>query len=187
MALRLVDQGLKHLPLGREPETVVHEGCIARHDLVAGAHGRAVHGQRLDGPVGGLQQRAAGSFVDAPGFHSDEPVLHQVKPADPVCPPQFVEPFEESGGGKARPVNRNWIAFLEVDVHVQGSIRSRFRCNRPLKHRLVRFAPRVLERLALVGGVQQVRIGGIGGLAGARVVDRDLVRLRVREQVGSGL
>src|SRR3569833_3092671 len=49
--LRLVDQRLEHLAFRREPEAVVDQFGIARHQLVLEMAGAAVERERLDGTV----------------------------------------------------------------------------------------------------------------------------------------
>src|SRR5579871_5028512 len=48
MLLALVDEGLEHLALGAEPEAVVDELGIARHDLVLEMRRAPIEGQALD-------------------------------------------------------------------------------------------------------------------------------------------
>src|SRR5262249_4982051 len=55
MLLALVDQRLQHLALGREPEAVVDQLGIARHQLVLQMRGTAVECQAFDPAMGGLQ------------------------------------------------------------------------------------------------------------------------------------
>src|SRR6185369_14997736 len=56
--LRLVDQRLQHLALRREPEAIVDELRIARHQLVLEVAGAAVERDRFDGAMR-LQQNGA--------------------------------------------------------------------------------------------------------------------------------
>src|SRR5207253_3797 len=84
MLLAPVDQGLQHLALRREPEAVIDELRVARHDLVLEMHGAAVEGDALDTAVGGEQDRAARRFVDAARLHADEAVLDQIEPANAI-------------------------------------------------------------------------------------------------------
>ena len=44
----------------------------------------AVEGERLDGAVGVIEQRATRRLVDAAALHADEAVLDDVDPADAV-------------------------------------------------------------------------------------------------------
>src|SRR5262245_53198916 len=65
MLLALVDQRLQHLALRREPEAVVDQLGIARHDLVLEMHRAAVEGDALDPAMGVVQDGAARRLVDA--------------------------------------------------------------------------------------------------------------------------
>src|SRR3712207_2531902 len=46
--LTVVDRRLQHLALGREPESVVNELCVARHQLVLEVHGALAERDLLD-------------------------------------------------------------------------------------------------------------------------------------------
>ena len=82
--LALVDQRLQHLALGREPEAVVDQLGVARHELVLEVGSTAVERDALDRAVRGEQDGAARGLVDAAALHADEAVLDQVEPADAV-------------------------------------------------------------------------------------------------------
>jgi hypothetical protein len=84
IALALVDRSLQHLALGREPEAVVDQLGVARHQLVLEVGSATVKGDRFHRPVGGEQDGAARRLVDAAGLHADKAVLDQVEPADAV-------------------------------------------------------------------------------------------------------
>ena len=78
MLLGQVDGRLQHLAFGREPEPVVDQAGIARHELVLQVHGPAVEGDGLHAPVGGQEDGATGGLVDPPGLHADKAVFHQI-------------------------------------------------------------------------------------------------------------
>ena len=101
MLLALVDQRLQHLALGREPEAVVDQLGVARHQLVLEVRGAAVERDRFDGAVRGEQDGAAGRLVDAARLHADEAVLDQVEPADAVVAAELVERGEQRGRATA--------------------------------------------------------------------------------------
>src|SRR5690242_8685944 len=82
VVLALVDQGLEHLALRGEPETVIDELGITRHQLVLEMGRAAVERDALDAAMGALQDGAAGGFIDATRFHPDEAVLDQIQPTD---------------------------------------------------------------------------------------------------------
>src|SRR5690349_12135559 len=97
MLLALVDQGLQHLALGREPEAVIDQPGIARHQLVPEMHGAAVERDALDAAVRGEEDGAAGRLVHAARLHPDEAVLDQIEAADAVVVAELVELREQSG------------------------------------------------------------------------------------------
>src|SRR5512143_1186624 len=82
--LRFVHHRLEHDPLGGEPVAVIDQLGVARDQTIAQVHGLAVHGDGLDGPVGGMEERAARRLVDAPGLHADVAVFDEVDAADAV-------------------------------------------------------------------------------------------------------
>src|SRR5215472_7330920 len=81
MLLALVDEGLQHLALGREPEAVIDELGVARHQLVLEVRGAAIQGDALDAAMRRLQDGAARRLIDAARLHADEAVLDEVEPA----------------------------------------------------------------------------------------------------------
>src|SRR5690554_235926 len=74
MLLTLVDRRLQHLPLRREPEAVVDQLGIARHQLVFEVHGAPIKGELLDAAMGCQQDGAARRLVDAAALHADKAV-----------------------------------------------------------------------------------------------------------------
>src|SRR5258707_8465435 len=82
LLLALVDQRLQHLALGREPEAVVDQLGVARHQLVLQMHRAAVEAEALDAAMRRLQDRAARGLIDAARFHADKAVPDQVEPAN---------------------------------------------------------------------------------------------------------
>ena len=107
MLLALVDRRLQHLALGREPEAVVDQLGVARHQLVLEVRRGAIERDELDAPMGGKQDRAAGRFVDAAGLHADEAVLDQVEPADAIVLAELVELREEGRGRQFLAIDRD--------------------------------------------------------------------------------
>ena len=181
-----VDGRLEHPPLGREPETVVDQLRIARHELVLEVGGAPVEHDALEPAPGRQQQRAAGRLVDAARLHADKAVLHQVEPPDAVPAGDPVERLQQRGRRKARPVHRHRIAPLEVDLDIFGLVRGGRRRDGAGEHLLVGLDPRVLQRAAFIGDVQEVRVGGIGRLAPLAARDGNLARLGIGDQPVAG-
>src|ERR1700679_176994 len=94
LLLALVDEGLEHVALGREPEAVIDELGIARHQLVLEMGGAAVERDALDAAMGGVEDGAAGRLIDAARLHADEAVLDEIDPADAVLAAQHVEALQ---------------------------------------------------------------------------------------------
>src|SRR4028119_2157019 len=92
--LASVDRRLKHLALGREPQPVVDELGIARHQLVLEMRGPAVERQLLDAAVGKVEDRPARRLIHSAALHSDEAILDQIEPADAVALAEGVEPLD---------------------------------------------------------------------------------------------
>src|ERR1051326_4872521 len=69
--LALVDQRLQHLALGRNPEAVVDQLGIARHQFVLEMHRTTVEAEALHAAMRRQQDRAARGLVDAARFHAD--------------------------------------------------------------------------------------------------------------------
>lgn len=58
--LRMVDQGLQRLTLGREPEAIIDQFSIARHDAVFQMTRTCIQRDLFDATVGFQQDGAAG-------------------------------------------------------------------------------------------------------------------------------
>src|SRR5947208_2724196 len=93
--LALVDRRLQHLALGREPEAVVDQLGIARHQLVLEMRRAAVEAEALDAAMRRQQDRAARGLVDAARFHADKAVLDEIEPADAVLAAELVEASQQ--------------------------------------------------------------------------------------------
>ena len=182
-----VDGRLQHAPLGREPEAVVDQLRIARHELVLEVGRAPVEHDALQPAPGRQQQRAAGGLIDAARLHADEAVLHQVEPADAVPAGGLVQPLQQRRRREARAVHRHRVAPLEVDLDIVGLVGGGGGRDGAGEHLLVRLDPRVLQRAALIGNVQQVGVGGVGRLAPLAARNRDLARLGIGDQPVAGV
>src|SRR5208282_800870 len=119
--LALVDQRLQHLALGREPEAVVDQLGVARHQLVLQMRGTAVEGQALDPAMRRLQDGAARGLVDAARLHADKAVLDKIEPADPMLPADLVQPRQERRRSQSLAIDRNRVTPLEGDLDILRS------------------------------------------------------------------
>src|SRR4029450_4569049 len=156
MLLALIDQRLKHLALWREPEAVIDELGVARHQRILEMHGLAVEGERLDRSVRDVENGAAGSFVDAARLHADEPVLDEIDAADAVLLAIGVELGEERGRRQPRTIDRHRIASLEADGDLDSFVWGFLWRQRALIDVRRRLLCRILEHLPFGRGMQKV-------------------------------
>src|SRR5665213_998336 len=98
MLLAAVDQRLQHLAFGREPEAVIDELGIARHELVLLMRRAAIERDALDAAMRLMQDGAARRLIDAARLHADEAVLDQIDAANAMPPAELVEPRAQRGG-----------------------------------------------------------------------------------------
>src|SRR5207248_2845257 len=91
LLLALIDRRLQHLALGREPEPVVDQLGIARHQLVLEMHRAAVEAEALDAAMRRQQDRAARRLVNAARFHTDKAVLDEIEAADAMLAAELIE------------------------------------------------------------------------------------------------
>src|SRR4029453_4891527 len=80
--LRRIDGGLQHLALGREPEAVVDELGVFRHELVLEMSRAAVEGDGFDPAVRRDQDGAARGLVHSARLHADEAILDEIEPSE---------------------------------------------------------------------------------------------------------
>jgi hypothetical protein len=76
--LALIGHGLQHAALGAEPEAVIDDLGIARHQAVLEMRRLTVEGDALNGAVRLVEDGAARGFVAAAALHADEAVFHQI-------------------------------------------------------------------------------------------------------------
>ncbi|MND97227.1 hypothetical protein D3C80_895430 [compost metagenome] len=177
LLLALVDGGLQHLALGREPEAVVDEVGVFDRQFVLQVHGAAVQGDGLDAAVGGQQDRAAGGLIDAARLHADEAVLDQVQTTDAVVVAVLVQRGQQGRRRHGFAVDRDGVALFKADGDDGGDVRGGFRRDGALVHELGGLDGGVFQNLALGRGVQKVGVDREGGLAALVLGDRDLVLL----------
>ena len=183
----MVDGGLEHLALGREPEAVVDQVGVFDRQLVLQMHGPAVEGDRLDAAVGGQQDGAAGGLIDAARLHADEAVLDQIETADAVVVAVLVQGGQQGGRRHGFAIDRDGVALLEADGDDRGDVRGVFRRQGALVDEFGGLDRRVLQHLALAGRVQKVGVDAERGLAALVLGDRDLVLLGEVQQVFAAL
>ena len=157
----MIEIRLHRFALYREPESVVNQFTVFDRHRVAGVQHFAVECERFDRATGVIQKRAARSFVDPSRFHADEAVLNQINHADPVPSGDFVGSLEQCCRFEFLAVDGDWVATDEFDLNVFGCVWRVLERVGQFEHVCWWFGPRVLEDAALVGDVQQVRVGAV--------------------------
>src|SRR3546814_19152862 len=79
LGLAMIDRRLKHLALRREPEAVVDQFRITRHQFVLEVRRAAIQRQLLDPAMRREQNGAARRFIHAARLHADEPILDPIE------------------------------------------------------------------------------------------------------------
>ena len=181
----MIDRGLQHLALRREPEAVVDQLGIARCQLVLQMRGAAIERQLLDAAVREVIDRAAGSLVHPAALHADEPVLDEVETADAVSTAIVVERRQQCGRAHALAVDRDAVAALEIDRDVFRRVGRVLGVHGARIDIVGDLVPRVLKHEAFARRVQHVRIGRERRLAALVLADRDLVLLGELDQLGA--
>src|SRR6516162_2580569 len=108
--LALVDCDLQHLALGREPEAVIDQLGVFRHQLVLEMGGAAIERDRFDATMGGEQDSAARRLIHTARLHADEAVLDEIEPTDALLAAERVELRQQRRGRKVLAVERERIA-----------------------------------------------------------------------------
>src|SRR3546814_20542795 len=89
--LTMVDRGLEHLALGREPESIVDELGIFGHQLVLQMRRAAVERDAFDAAMRARIDFAARRFIHAARLHAAEAVLDEVEAADAMLAAEVVQ------------------------------------------------------------------------------------------------
>src|SRR5204863_952904 len=113
-----VDRGLEHFAFRAEPEAVVDEFGIFRHQLVFEMGGAAVERDRFDAAMGGIKNGAARRLIHAARLHTDKAVLDEIEPPDAMLTPKRIERRQELCWRQFLAVERDRIAPLEINSDV---------------------------------------------------------------------
>src|SRR3546814_3749636 len=95
LGLAMIDRRLKHLALRREPEAVVDQFRITRHQFVLEVRRAAIQRQLLDPAMRREQNGAARRFIHAARLHADEAILDQIESSDGVPLAITVQCFQQ--------------------------------------------------------------------------------------------
>src|SRR3546814_16326563 len=87
----MVDGGLEHLALRREPEAVIDEFGIARRQLVLQMRRAPVERQLFDPAMGEVIDGAARRLIHAARLHADDAVCDPLEAADAMLPALVIE------------------------------------------------------------------------------------------------
>ena len=149
LLLAEVARGLQHLTLRAEPQPVINQFRIARHQFVLQMRGSTIERDLLYPAMGPGVDLAAGCFVHAAALHSDEAVFDQIEPADAVLATQFVECGQQNGGAHRFAVQSDAVALFEIDRDVFGRVGRVFRMVRARIDIVRGFFPGIFQDLAL--------------------------------------
>src|SRR5688572_3957225 len=185
--LALVDQRLKHLAFGGEPEAIIDEFGVTRHHLILEVGSLTVKGQAFNGAVGGVKYGSARRLVDAARLHADKAILNKIYPANAVVTAKIVQGGEERRGRHRLSINGYGIAFLEFYFDIRRRVGGILGGNRALINIGWRFDRRVLKHFSFRRGVEEIRIDGKRRLAALIPGDRDLMLFGKGDQVGTAL
>src|SRR3546814_16367637 len=78
LGLAMIDRRLKHLARRREPEAVVDQFRITRHQFVLEVRRSAIQRQLLDPAMRREQNGAARRFIHAARLHADDAIIDQI-------------------------------------------------------------------------------------------------------------
>src|SRR5258705_11661604 len=172
MLLRLVDQGLQHLALWTEPEAIINQLGIARHQLVLEMPRSAVERDAFHRAMGGKQYGAARRLIDAARFHSDEPVLDEIDAADSVVTAKLIQPRQQGRRREPLAVEADGVAPFAADADHSCLVGGVLGADGPLINDARGLDRRVLEDLALGWRVPQAGGDGEGRFALLVLADR---------------
>ena len=154
----MIDGGLHHHALRGEPEAVVDELRIARHQLVLEVSNFTIETDRLDGTMSAHHDRSAGRLVSAAALHSNEAVLDDVETADAVVAAETVQLGEHLSWRHRLAVDGNDVARFVGELDVGRRVGSGLWRDRPAPHLFWRFGVGIFERTTLKADVQEVRV-----------------------------
>ena len=171
----MIDGRLQHLALRAEPEAVIKQFGIFRHQLILQMRRAAIERDLFDAAMRDVQDGATRRFVHAARFHADEPVFQQIEPTNAMALAQLVQLPQQLRRAQPFAIDRHRIAALEIDGDIFRRIRRIFRVIGAAVDIIRHFFPRIFQHLALGRGVQQVGIGRERALAALVLRHRDLV------------
>src|SRR5439155_26524243 len=105
VALSGLNETVQSLAQRSEPLAVVDELGVSQGDVLLVVKGLAVKAKRLELVVGGVEQRAGGSFVSPVGLDPHQAVFNQIGASDPVRSRDRVQLLEQLDGAELLPVH----------------------------------------------------------------------------------
>ena len=92
-------------------------------------HDFTIHRQSFNLPVGKMQNRAAGSFVNAAALHSDEAILDNVDATDAMFAAKSVQRLHNAQRRERFAVHFHAVSVLEPKIDIFRLVRRVFRRN----------------------------------------------------------
>src|SRR5437773_2489220 len=172
------DGGVERLPLRRPPAAVVHQVGVAERQLVLEPQGAPVEHHLLELAVRRMQQRAARRLVDTARFHADQPVLHDVRPADAVLARRGIQGLEQLHRAHRHVVHADGRPLLEADLDDHREVGGFERIFGQDEDVLRRLARGIFEDATLVRAVPEIAVSGV------RLLDSGLDRHALGFHVG---
>src|SRR3546814_8170416 len=118
----MVDRGLEHLALGREPESIVDELGIFGHQLVLQMRRAAVERDAFDAAMRARIDFAARRFIHAARLHADEAVLDEVEAADAMLAAEVVQGREQRRGRHRLPRSEEHTSELQSLMRISYAV-----------------------------------------------------------------
>ena len=182
MGLAVVDGGLQHLALRGKPVAEIDQLGVARREFILQMRGAAIQRDALDAAMRGQQHRAARRLIDAARLHADIAPLDQIEPPHAVAPADGVQRRQHRRRAERLAVQRHRVALVESDLDELGRVRRILGRDGALIDDVGGLLRRILQHLALAGGVQQVGVHAERRLAALVGGHRHLMRLRPFDQ-----
>ena len=173
--LAFINQRLQHAPFGREPEAIIDQLRIARHQAVFQMRCFAVQRDAFHGAMRDIKDGAAWRFVAAAGLHADKAVFHQIQPANAVFLAEGVQAREQGSGRQAFAIDANRIAAFEFNGDIGRAVWRIHRADGALPDHFIRRVPGFFQDFAFAAAVQQIGINTEGRFATLILGDGDLV------------
>ena len=150
--------GLQHLALRREPEAIVNEFGIFRHQLVFQMRRAAIQRDAFNAAMGTGVDFATRRFIHTARFHTNETVLDQIKTANAMRAAKLIKRCQQCCWRHRFAVQGNAVTLFKIDGDIFRRIGRILWIDRTRIDIIRRFIPRIFKHLAFRRCVQEVRI-----------------------------